>query len=386
MKTPRQTGFDCPPGRTDTDSLKWNRYAGRDILPLWVADMDFQSPPPVMEALHKRIDHGIFGYTLPSPAVTQAVVDWLKTRHCWTVRPEWIVWLPGIVSALHIVCRAFAQPEEEILTFPPIYPPFLTAPPLSQRRLVRCPLRREKNSYTIDLDSLKNAVSPRSRVLLLCSPHNPVGRVWTKEELRTAAQICIGKNCLICSDEIHADLVLDPAKRHIPTASLSEEIARHTVTLASPSKTFNLPGLSCAYAVIPSDQLRRQFKHTMQGILPHVNTLGYVACKAAYTEGTSWLNELLEYLRANRDLVDKTINALPGLSMGPVEATYLAWIDCRGLGIPNPALFFEEAGVGLSDGAEFDAPGFVRLNFACPRSRLREALARMTKALSETTL
>jgi cystathionine beta-lyase len=353
---------------------------------MWVADMDFQSPPLVLRALQNRIEHGIFGYSVPGNQTAEAVIGWMQTRHQWTIQPDWIVWLPGLVCALNLACRAFSEPDQEILTATPIYPPFLSAPRFSGRKLVRCPLKRENAFYSFDFGPLEQAISPQTKVFLFCSPHNPVGRVWTKDELESIAQLCLRKNCLICSDEIHADLVLDPGKKHIPLASLGRDIADRTITLAAPSKTFNLPGLNCAYAIIPNSRLRAQFTRTMRGIVPHVNAVGYVACRAAYTHGGRWLADLIEYLRGNRDLVYETIRQIPSLSMGPVEATYLAWIDCRGLGIPNPALFFEEAGVGLSDGAEFDAPGFVRLNFACPRSRLQEALRRIQKAVCEHTL
>ncbi len=386
MEQSPKTDFDFSPDRTGTDSLKWARYAGRDILPMWLADMDFRSPQPVIQALQSRIEHGIFGYSIPGTQTAEAVIHWMQTRHQWTIRPDWIVWLPGLVCGLNVVCRAFAESAQEILATTPIYPPFLSAPRFSDRKLVRCPLKRENTFYSFDFQQLEQTISPQTKVFLFCSPHNPTGRLWTRDELESVAQICLRKNCLICSDEIHADLVLDPSKKHIPTASISKDIADRTITLASPSKTFNLPGLSCAFAIISNEHLRAQFTQTMQGVIPHVNALGLAACRAAYTKGSAWLADLLDYLRVNRDLVYETIQRIPGLSMGSVEGTYLAWIDCRGLGLPNPSAFFEDAGVGMQDGAEFDAPGFVRLNFACPRSRLQEALRRIQKAITEQTL
>ncbi len=376
--------LDRAPDRTGSDSLKWSRYAGRDIIPLWVADMDFQSPPAVVGALKERVEHGVFGYAVATPETTEAVVRWMQTRHQWTIRPDWIVWLPGLVSGLNLVCRAFSDPNQPIAVNTPIYPPFLTAPTLSGRPLVRCPLKREHAFYTLDYERLIKTLSS-SPLFLFCSPHNPTGRLWTKQELETVAEICLQKNTLLCSDEIHADLVLESGGKHIPAASLSPEIAAQTITLGSPGKTFNLPGLNCGYAIIPNPQLRKRFLAVMRGIIPHVNALGYAACRAAYTEGAPWLAELLDYLRDNQNLVSQTVTRTPGLSMSPPQATYLAWIDCRPLGLADPAGFFEDAGVGLSDGAEFDAPGFVRLNFACPRSRLAEALRRIQKALSDQT-
>ncbi|HOT72774.1 MAG TPA: PatB family C-S lyase [Anaerohalosphaeraceae bacterium] len=377
--------FDDVPNRTGTDSLKWARYAGRDVLPLWVADMDFPAPPAVVEALRKRVDHGIFGYAVALPETYEAVCGWFEKRYGWPIQKEWIVWLPGLVCGLHIVCRAFAEAGEQAAVLTPVYPPFLSAPILSGRAVLPCPLQKTGGSYEIDFERLEQSVNSRTRILLFCHPHNPVGRVWTHDELMQLAELCLRKNLLLCSDEIHADLVLEPGCRHIPAASLSSEIARRSITLASPSKTFNLPGLNCAFAVIPNASLRNRFLHTLRGIVPHVGPLGYAACTAAYREGADWLEALLDYLRDNRDLLCQTINALPGLSVQPPQATYLAWIDCRGLGLPNPADFFEEAGVGLSDGAEFEGSGYVRLNFACPKSRLQEALRRMHKALSNHT-
>ena len=373
--------FESCPDRTDTDSLKWSRYRGKDILPMWVADMDFASAEPILEALEARVRHGVFGYAMARPADTQAVIDWVDAEHHWRIEKEWIVWLPGLVPALNIACRAFAEPEQEILTFTPIYPPFLSAPTLSQQRLVTCPLRRENNRYTFDLDMLAKTVTPQTRLLLLCSPHNPVGRVWTRHELDGLTRFCLQRDLLICSDEIHCDLVLDEACRHIPTATLSSEIAQRTITLMSPAKTFNLPGLNCGVAIIPNETLRRQFVRTAAGILPHVNIMGYTACRAAFTRGGPWHRQLIATLRGNRDYLIEAINALPGLSMGPVEATYLAWIDATGLKTENPAKWFEHAGVGVVDGADFAGDGFVRLNFGCPRPLLENAVKRIKTAL-----
>lgn len=378
--------FEHAPERRGTDSLKWARYAGRDVIPLWVADMDFPSPPAVLEALQKRVQHGVFGYAAAPQQAYEAVCRWLQNRHGWTIQKEWIVWLPGLVCGLNAVCRAFAETTEEIAVLTPVYPPFLTAPILSGRTLLRCPLRKTAHTYEIDFEQLERSISPRTRVLLFCHPHNPIGRIWSRQELTLLADLCLRKNLLLCSDEIHSDLILEENSRHIPIASLSPEIARRTITLGSPSKTFNLPGLNCAYAIISETPLRHRFLRTIRGIVPHVGPLGYTACIAAYQQGAPWLNALLKYLRENRDLICQTIRSLEGLTLSVPQATYLAWIDCWGLGHKDPAAFFEEAGVGLSDGAEFDSPGYVRLNFACPKSRLQEALKRMERAVSNKTL
>jgi cystathionine beta-lyase len=373
--------FNACPDRNDTASLKWSRYRGKDILPMWVADMDFVCAAPVLDALRRRNDHGVYRYALARPADYDAVIGWLQSRHNWNIRREWLVWLPGLVPALNVACRAFADPDEEVLTFTPVYPPFLTAPVLSDRRLLTCPLARDNGRYTFDLDALSKTVTPQTRLLLLCSPHNPVGRVWTHDELLAVADFCLKRGIVLCSDEIHCDLVLDTNCRHIPTATLSPEIAANTVTLMSPAKTFNLPGLNCGFAVIPDESLRRRFLRAAQGILPHVNIMGYTACRAAFNEAGQWQQELIVYLRDNHDCLCESINALPGLKMSPAQATYLAWIDAAELNLEHPAKWFEAAGVGVSGGKEFDGPGFVRLNFGCPRSTLKEALRRIKTAL-----
>ncbi len=378
----RSALFDTCPGREDTDSLKWSRYRGRDVLPMWVADMDFRCAEPIIEAMRRRVDHGVFGYAVARPADYEAVIDWVGQQHGWAIRREWILWLPGLVPALNVACRAFAGPGEGVLTFTPVYPPFLAVPTFSGREVVKCPLRQERGRWGFEPAALAEAATPQTRFLLLCSPHNPVGRVWTRQELLEVAQFCVERGIILCSDEIHCDLVVEPTCRHTPTATLSAEIAERTVTLMSPAKTFNLPGLNCGFAIIPNEKLRQQFLQAMRGILPHVNILGYTACRAAFTRGAAWHRELIAYLRDNRDYVYQAVNALPALSMGPVEGTYLAWIDARGLAVEQPGKWFEQAGVGVSDGKEFDGDGFVRLNFGCPRTLLEQAIERISNAMT----
>ena len=373
--------FDEIIDRRGTASEKWDKYGDRDIIPLWVADMDFRSAPEIIEALHERVSHGVFGYTAPPGGLTQAVIDALFSEFGWQVQREWITWLPGLVTGLNVCCRAVGVPEDEVITFTPVYPPFMSAPPLSGRTLVKVPLRLAGGRWELDLEALERAVTPRTRLLLLCSPHNPVGRVWTLEELTSLAGFAKRHDLVICSDEIHAGLVLDETLRHLPIATLSQETGRRTITLLAPSKTFNVPGLGCSFAVISDDPLRRAFRSAMGRIVPHVNLLGYTAAEAAYRHGEEWRRELLVYLCGNRDLVAREVAKMPGLSVAHVEATYLSWIDVRDAGIDNPGRFFEEAGVGLSDGIDFGLPGFVRLNFGCRRALLSEALGRMRSAL-----
>lgn len=379
--------FETHPERRRTDSQKWQKYAGKDILPLWVADMDFVSPPAVIEALHRRIDHGIFGYARPVPSQIEAVVEMLATRHGWTIDPSWLVWLPGLVVGLNVTALACSGPGDEILCLTPVYPPFMTAPRNAGRVPVPVPLvlDRAGRRWEIDWDALEKAVTPRTKAFFLCNPHNPVSRVFTRQELERVAEFCLRHRLALCSDEIHCDLILDPALRHIPTGSLGKEILEQTVTLIAPSKTYNIPGLGCALAVIPNPALRARFVQATAGIVAEVNILGYVACEAAFRHGEPWRQALLSRLRANRDhLLAYVGRELPGVEIeAPIEATYLAWMNVKALGLSDPIGHFEAHGVGLSEGRFFGARAgeYVRLNFGCPLSTLDEALRRMKHAL-----
>lgn len=375
--------FDTSVNRKGTDSLKWDIYQSRDVLPLWVADMDFASPPEVLAALHRRVDHGIFGYTLAPRALKETIIERLRIRHGWEVQPCWIVWLPGLVTGINVACRAAASPGTAVMTGTPVYPPFLSAPGLAGCELVAIEHPNRDHAYRIDLEAIKAAITLSTRLFILCNPHNPTGRVFTRDELLDLAEVCLKRNLTICADEIHCDLILDAEKHHISIAALDQAIAARTITLLAPSKTFNIPGLGCSLAVIPDEGLRRRFTRVMEGIVPHVNILGFAAALAAYRDCENWRLELIRYLRKNRDLVESFIDLTPGLSMNHVEATYLAWIDVRELGVDNPYAFFEQAGVGLSDGAAFGAPGFVRLNFGCPRATLERAIDRMAAAVGK---
>jgi len=374
--------FDSVIERHGTGSEKWDKYRGRDVIPMWVADMDFRSPPAVVDALRQRVEHGVFGYTGPTPEVVEAVVEMLARDHGWAVDPDWVVWLPGLVSGLNVTCRAVGEPGDDVLTLVPVYPPFLSAPRNTGRSLVRVPMQSDGNRWTIDFERLAAAVTPRTRLLLLCNPHNPVGRVFDRAELERLAEVSAAADLVVCADEIHCGLVLDPGKEHVAFATLGPEAARRSITLMAPSKTFNLAGLGCAFAIIPSEPLRRRFVQAKAGIVPMINPFAYLAAAVAYRDCCDWRRALLDYLRGNRDTLAGALTAMPGgLTMAPVEGTYLAWIDVRRTGIEEPVRFFEEAGVGLQDGREFDGPGFVRMNFGCPRAVLREGLRRMRRAL-----
>jgi cystathionine beta-lyase len=370
--------------RQSTDSVKWSAYDS-DVLPLWVADMDFPAPEPVIRALHERVDHGIFGYAMAPEGLREVFQERLARLYGWQVEKEAILFTPGVVSAFHVACRAVGQPGDGVLVEPPVYPPMLSAPAASERTCQLVSLVEHEGCYTRDLDAFEGAITRRTALFLLCSPHNPVGRVFQRDELEAVAEVCLRHNVIICSDEIHCDLLL-PGHPHTPIASLSPEVAARTITLFAPSKTFNIPGMGCAVAVIPDPELRAAFKRTAAGIVPHVNVLGYVAALAAYRDGQAWLDDVLAYLEANCDTLLGYLEAhMPSLRCRRPEGTYLAWIDCREADLPdNPQPFFlEKARVALSDGAVFGpgGEGFVRFNFACPRTILTEALERMRRAL-----
>ena len=377
----REFDFDEIIDRSGTSATKHEKYRGRDVIPLWVADMDFKSPPRVIEALHARIDHGVYGYTDNPPELIDLVCERLERLYGWQVGGQDLVILPGVVPGLNLACRAYCEPDDAVITMVPIYYPFMTAPEFSHRRLIKVRSRFEDKRWTLDLDALEEAARDAS-LLLLCNPYNPVGRVLTREELEGIGRICLENDVIICSDEIHCDLLFDDHK-HIPTASLSAEIADITVTLMAPSKTFNLAGFGGSYAVIQNRALRRRFKDEMRGIMPHVGFIGYEAMDAAYRYGDPWLRELLSYLQSNRDFLGEALGSIPGLEMNEVEATYLAWLDVSGLGLNDPPAFFEDAGVGMSPGGQFDDDRFMRLNFGCPRSVLETAVSRIDAAVRQ---
>lgn len=377
--------FDTVIDRASSDSRKWRKYAGRDILPLWVADTDFAAPPAVIAALHRRVDHGIFGYAGPLPSLVDATVDYCARHYDWKIEASWIVWLPGLVTGLNLAARAVGEVGDAVITATPIYPPFMSAPTNQGRETIGVPLAvRADGRYEFDWPAMERAITPRTKLFFLCSPHNPASRVFTRAELEQVAAFCLRHNLVLVSDEIHCDLILDPV-RHIPTASLSAELAARSITLLAPSKTYNIAGLGCSFAVIPDSRLRAQFVRAASGIVPEMNPLSYAACEAAFRDGEPWRQALLAYLRGNRDFIAAFLKEhLPMITMTPCEATYLAWLDVSALSSANPGYFFEQHGVGLADGAQYGAPAgqFVRLNFGCPRATLAEALNRMQRAVA----
>lgn len=377
--------FNMMPDRRATESAKWNQYDS-DVLPMWIADMDFLSPPAVIEALQQRVSHGIFGYAAPIPELIEVIIERLDHLYGWKVHPGDILFIPGVVTGFNLVCHATVKPGEAVLIQPPVYPPFLWAGANAGANRRDAVLTLEADGgYKIDFQQFEAAIHEQTRLFLLCNPHNPVGRVFHRDELGQMAQICLKHRLTICSDEIHCELLFS-GQKHIPIATLDQEVAAHTITLMAPSKTFNIAGLDFSIAIIQNPDLRRQVEKARAGLVPSVNLLGQIAALAAYRDGQEWLDELLVYLEANRDLLYEFVSEkLPGIKMQRPEGTFLAWLDCRNASIPgNPYEFFLRKGrVALSDGRLFGAggDGFVRLNFGCSRSTLIEALNRMQSAL-----
>jgi cystathionine beta-lyase len=381
------TNFDEVIDRRASDSIKWNLY-DEDVLPLWVADADFRVAEPIRQALHERVEHGVFGYGGVAHQLRETICARLERMYSWKVTPDDISLIPGVISGFNLASQAFAGPGMGVALQTPAYMPFLVTAKNAEAVSQESELRpNAQGYYPFDPAALNASLDERSRVFILCNPHNPVGRVWTRAELEQMGNICLQRKMVICSDEIHSDLVFS-GHHHLPIASLSPELSLQTVTLMSPSKSFNMPGLFCSFAVIQNPDLRKAFNEARRGLVGEGNLLGYVAAEAAYRLGDAWLTDLLSYLEQNRDiLADFVADELPGLKMAKPEGMYLAWIDCREAGLgDHPGEFFLKQGrVGLNEGSAFGkgGDGFVRLNFACPRSTLMEALDRMKQALQK---
>jgi cystathionine beta-lyase len=377
--------FDQLIDRRHSESEKWHYY-GDDVLPMWVADMDFLSPEPVIRALRQRVDHGVFGYGMEPPELREVIVDRLQSLYDWQVSPEALIFIPGVVPGFNLACRAVATPGDGVLVQTPVYPPILRAPANAGLTCDEMELTPQPDGrYVIDFDVFEETITERTRIFILCNPHNPVGRVFRREELERMAEICLRHDVVICSDEIHCDLVFSDSS-HLPIASLAPEIGKQTITLMAPSKTYNIAGLKCSVAVIENPALRKKFNAARAGLVGGVNIMGYTAALAAYRYGQPWLEEVMRYLEANRDFLLQYVDEhLPGITVAKPEGTYLGWLDCRQAGIPgNPHEFFlRQTRVAVNDGADFGrgGEGFVRLNFGCPRSMLVEALDRMKAAV-----
>lgn len=373
--------FDTVIPRIDTQSDKWSRYS-KDVIPLWVADMDFPSPDVIRDAISKRLEHGIFGYTSASKSLFNSIQTHLKTHYLWNIDEPSIVYLPGLVCALHLGVRTFSNKEDSIVVPGPVYYHLTKAAELSDRKLIHVDMEQDEHQRWLpNFEALETACSNKSsRMLLLCNPHNPGGTVYSKTELERIHKIAQANDLIVLSDEIHCDLILDEVD-HIPFASLNEDAKNRTVTLMAPSKTFNIAGLGFAFAIIENTKLKNQFNKEKSGIIPSPNLLGLVAAQAAYEKGHEWHKNLLAYLKDNRDFVRAKLKNTP-IKFGSLEATYLEWLDVSELQLDDPYRFFIEAGVGLSDGKDFGNPQFLRLNFGCPRPLLEEALNKMLEAIN----
>lgn len=384
--------FDEVINRRNTSSVKWdnlkNLYGRDDLIPLWVADMDFKSPPAVIKALKERADHGVYGYTFPSEEYYNAVINWMERRHNWHIDKEWISYAPSVVAALSYCIRAFTEPGDKIIIQTPVYHPFYSTIEENERIVVKNPLIHRDGKYYMDFDDLERKAKDGAKMLILCSPHNPVGRVWTKEELKRLADICLENNILVVSDEIHFDIVFK-GNEHTVFASLSPEVADNCVVLTSPSKTFNLAGLQVSNVIIPNEMLRMKFrKEENKDHISSPNVFAQRALIAAYDHSEEWLDELLKYLEGNRDFFIDYINKrIPKLKVTESEGTYLMWVDCTELGM-NPQqlkeFFVNQCKVALNEGKMFSEEGntFQRFNIGCPRSILEEALNRIERAIN----
>lgn len=387
--------FDVVDDRLQWSATKWEKYRHRDVIPLWIADMDFPVAPAIQRAVAAHVAHGNYGYTSPPRNLAGDVVDYYAARYAWRILPEWVVWLSGLVPGIHLAIKASAGVGESVLTFTPIYPPFRKAAPIQNRRTLEVPLALEGSAatrgelrYEIDFARLEATLEPETRLLLLCHPHNPIGNLFSRRQLDQLADFCARNALHVCSDEVHCDLILDPTTPHVPFAHILAECApdlvARSMTLHGPGKVFNLAGLGISWAVIPDYALRRRFRAAMQRLLPEPCCFAFTALRTALREGETWRLQLLAALRRKRDRVSAALTAM-SLPHSHPEATYLTWIDARRLAtrVGNPARWFEQRGVGLSDGADFGAPGFLRLNFAAPNAVLDEALRRMHAAVAQ---
>lgn len=393
-----ESEFDEVLDRQGTNAEKWalpglrRSWADTDrpVIQMWVADMDFRAPAPVLDALHEAVRQGVFGYAFPSQGFIDAVIGWQQTRHGWDPEPSWLVHTAGVVAGLSQIVRAFTADGDAVLIQPPVYGRFFKVPQANGRKVVCAPLREDDGRYGFDGAAFERVIRQhRPRLFILCHPHNPVGKVWSEAELRQMGEICNRHGVLVVSDEIHQDFVFAQGQRHIPFASLGAEFARNSITCTAPSKTFNLAGLQVSNLFVPDAGLRDRLARELDRNGNHgVNSLGMVACEAAYRQGGPWLDALLAYLQANHRYLSQALEQIPGIRACRSDALYLAWLDCRALRMADEALgefLITQAGVHLDGGGKFGEAGrgFVRMNLGCPRAVLAQALARMTHAFKE---
>ncbi|ACR78872.1 MULTISPECIES: MalY/PatB family protein [Kosmotoga] len=383
--------FDKFIDRRETNSYKWDyldeAFGTRDLIPMWVADMDFEAPKPVIEAIKNRAQHGCYGYTARPDSYYESIMNWLEKRHSWKVEKEWLLHSPGVVPGIVIAILAFTNPGDKVIIQTPVYHPFYSTVRENGRQLVKNPLKLENGKYFMNFEDLESKIDERARMLILCNPHNPGGRVWTEGELLKLGELCIKHDLIILSDEIHSDIIM-PGYKHIPIASISQELADRTITYIAPSKTFNLAGLTTSTVIISNQRLRRIYNNMLSSLELNLgNVFGIVATEAAYRYGEEWLEQLLKYLKGNLEFLKKFISErLPEIKVVEPEGTYLVWLDFRGLGMDQEELrkfIIEKAKLGLNDGVTFgeEGKGFQRMNIACPRSILKKALEQLETAV-----
>ncbi|MBU5437940.1 pyridoxal phosphate-dependent aminotransferase [Tissierella sp. MSJ-40] len=383
--------FDEIINRKDSHSIKWSNlektYGDKDILPMWIADMDFKVADEILEGFMERVNHGVFGYDYRPASYYEAVINWVKKRHGWDIKKEWILFTPGVVMGLNLAVVTLTKKREKIIIQPPIYPPFSGVISRNERAILTNPLRHNGEKYIMDYNDLEKKIDNDTKLMLLCSPHNPTGRVWAKDELEKLGEICLKNNIIIVSDEIHSDLIFKGHK-HTTIASISEELAMNTITLMAPSKTFNIAGLFTSVAIIPNKEIRDKFVKTIEILgIDHNSTFGAVGLEAAYNHGETWLEEVLEYIEDNLDYTMEYVkNNIPKITIDRPEGTFLVWLNCTKLGLSQEELnelMIKTGKVLLNDGMTFgkEGEGFLRLNIGCSRSTLEEALKRIEKAV-----
>lgn len=382
--------FNKKRNREHTSSVKWGLtkqiFGTEDVLPMWVADMDFSPPTEVKDALQERVDHGVYGYTFSPPSTTEAIQLWLKKRHSWEINSSWVLYSSGVVPSISIAIEAFTAPGDKVMLQSPVYTPFFEMIEKNNRNIINTPLKLINNRYEIDFTLLENHLKDGVKLFLLCNPHNPSGRMWTREELNKIGELCYQYNCLILSDEIHSDLILE--KKHVPIASLDEKFKDIVITCIAPSKTFNLAGLQASAVIIPDAQHRKAFKKVQerQGFFS-LSTFGIIGMEAAYRFGEQWLEELLAYLKENVRTVKEYIDAhIPGISVMEPEGSYLIWLNCRELHLSDDEMkerLLIKGKLALEPGPKYGpgGEGFVRMNIACPKEVVLEGLGRLKKAL-----
>ena len=371
--------FDKIISRFNTDSVRWDKY-NKDIIPLWVADMDFETPQCVVDAITKRLDHKVFGYTHAPYQFKEEITQYIKDQFDWTIEPEWIVFTPSLVSSLYSIAQQLTQADDHVLTLQPVYHHILQAASFSNRDYSAVPLDNYNNRLILSADGLKHYQKNNTRLLFFCNPHNPGGSVYTKAELNDIAAFCVNNNIVICSDEIHCNMIHDGIQ-HTPIASLSEEIADQSITLMSLNKVFNIPGLGLAWMICKNKEIRKKIQAQIGTLIPDPQIISYVSTQAALRHGEPWRQELIQYLESNKLMLKNDIKQMQSLKMYTMEASYLAWIDCSQLEIKDPAQLFLDHGLALQPGSMFQQDNHVRINIATPKSVLSEALDRMHAAI-----